>query len=151
MDNQEWSVGFGERLFACAIGFLFLAQFCMALRYPSDPRLFPLIVAIAGGALTVALLAGFGLHDATLGRPEKLPRARLALTLSVSPAYAFSLWIFGYWIATLIAIPLVSTLLGYRKRKALFWVTAATTSALGIIFPLLDVPLPKGMLRAIFG
>lgn len=152
MDDQvRATVGLGERVFAGAIGIVFLGQFCMALRYPADPRLFPLMVAVAGGALAVALLAGFGLHDATLGPPEKLPRASLALTLSVSPVYGFCLWLFGYWIATLVAIPVISMLLGYRNLKILLLVTAGVTAALGIIFPLLAVPLPKGMLPAMLG
>jgi hypothetical protein len=151
-DHQErTAVGLGERVFAGAIGIIFLGQFCMALRYPSDPRLFPLIVAVAGGALAVSLVAGFGLHDATLGPPKKLPRASLLLTLGVSPAYGFCLWVFGYWIATLVAIPVVSMLLGYRKRTVLVLVTAGVTAALGIVFPLLAVPLPKGMLPAMLG
>jgi hypothetical protein len=59
--------------------------------------------------------------------------------------------LFGYWIATLVAIPVVSMLLGYRKRTVLVLVTAGVTAALGIVFPLLAVPLPKGMLPAMLG
>ena len=140
--------GIGERIFAGALGLVFVGQFLLALRYPPEPRLFPLIVAVAGGALTLALASGRGLHDHQLGAAEKLPRARFLLTLAVSPAYALALWLFGYWVATLAAIPLIAIQLGYRNKRNLALVTVLTSLVLGIIFPMLEVPLPKGLLAS---
>ena len=151
MQQRTVEGGLGERIFAGVVGFIFLGQFFLALHYPPDPRLFPLIIAVIGMALCIALLAGMGLHDRELGSPERLPRASLVLTLLVSPVYGAVLWLFGYWLATLVAIPLIAMLLGYRSRGKLFLVSVATTIALGVLFPLLDVPLPVGLLPEKFG
>jgi hypothetical protein len=147
MSERVSQDGLGERIFAGAVGLIFAGQFLMALKYPSDPRLFPLIVSAAGFMLSVALALGVGLHDHLLGPPEVLPKARLTLTLAVSPIYAFGLWFLGYWIATIIAIPTIAWLLGYRNKPILVLVTFGVALALGVIFPLLDVPLPVGFLR----
>jgi|SRR6185437_7953172 len=151
MSDRTSRNGVGERIFAGAIGIIFAGQFLMALRYPSDPRLFPLIISAAGFLLTVALVLGLGLHDRHLGRPEPLPAGRLTLTLVVSPVYALGLWFLGYWVSTLIAIPLVAWLLGYRKRQTIAIVTLVVTVLLGVLFPLLDVPLPLGLLPRLVG
>lgn len=151
MSDRVSRDGVGERIFAGAIGVIFTAQFLMALRYPSDPRLFPLIVSAAGILLAVALVLGVGLHDRHLGRPEALPARHLTLTLVVSPAYALGLWVLGYWMATVIAIPLVAWLLGYRKKQTIALVTIGVTVTLGVLFPLLDVPLPLGLLPRLIG
>ncbi len=136
----------GERVFAGAIGLVFLAQFLMALRYPSDPRLFPLIVAGVGVLLSVAIVFGVGLHYADTDSPEPLSKPDLILALVVSPAYGFALWLFGYWIASGLAIPLLAWLLGYRNRSVLMTATMSVVVVLGVLFPLLDVPLPSGFL-----
>jgi putative tricarboxylic transport membrane protein len=142
--------GFGERVFAAVIGIVFAGQFILALRYPPDPRLFPLIIAGIGCVLTVLLVIGLGLHDAEHGAPARLARGKLILTLAVSPAYGLSLWLLGYWISTLIAIPLVAWQLGYRNRTVLALVTVGIALALGLTFPLVNVPLPRGFLFAHF-
>ncbi|MGH6725428.1 MAG: tripartite tricarboxylate transporter TctB family protein [Pseudolabrys sp.] len=151
MNDRLSKGGVGERVFAGAIGIVFAGQFLMALRYPPDPRLFPLIVSAAGFLLAVVMLFGPGLHDRDLGAPESLTRRSLILILAVSPAYGVALWLFGYWISTIIAIPLIAWMLGYRRRSMLAIVTAAVAVALGVLFPLLEVPLPVGLLPAMIG
>lgn len=146
MHDNTSRTGFGERIFAGSIGIIFAGQFLMALRYPSDPRLFPLIVSAAGFILAVTLVLGPGLHDHILGAPETAPRRQFALALAVSPAYGLGLWILGYWIATIITIPAIAWILGYRNKLILTFVTACVAVALGALFPLLDVPLPKSLL-----
>lgn len=151
MHDKTTPSGAGERIFAGAIAVVFAGQFLMALRYPADPRLFPLIVSAAGFLMAVVLVCGPGLHDRILGAPEPVPRNKLLLALAVSPAYGLGLWVLGYWVATLIAIPVIAWLLGYRNKPMLALVTGCVTVALGVLFPLLDVPLPKGLLPALFG
>ena len=146
MNNNSERIGSGERIFSFCTGAVFAAQFLMALRYPTDPRLFPLIVSGAGLFISVLLAFGAGLHDRLLGPPEPVSMNKLVLTLGVSPAYGLGLWVLGYWIATLITIPAIAWLLGYRHKAMLALVTACVAVALGVLFPLLDVPLPKGLL-----
>jgi Tripartite tricarboxylate transporter TctB family len=146
MSEKTSRAGVGERVFAGAIGLVFLVQFLMALRYPSDPRLFPLIVAGVGVLLSVAIVFGVGLHYADTDSPEPLSKPDLILALVVSPAYGFVLWLLGYWIASGIAIPLLAWLLGYRNRSVLMTSTISVVVVLGVLFPLLDVPLPSGFL-----
>jgi hypothetical protein len=138
--------GVGERVFAAIIGAIFAVQFVMALGYPPEPRLFPLIVAVAGMLFSVALLAGIGLHDLEMGPPEPIARGKLALTLAVSPLYGIALFFVGYWIATLAAVPTVAWLLGYRNARTLAIVTISLAVVLGVLFPLLGVGLPRGLL-----
>jgi hypothetical protein len=61
------------------------------------------------------------------------------------------LWLFGYWIATIIAIPAVAFLLGYRRWHQVALVTVGITIALGVLFPLLNVPLPVGFVPHLAG
>lgn len=150
MSDNMVRPGVGERIFAAATGVVFAGQFLLALRYPSDPRLFPEIVSAAGFILAATLIIGPGLHDRILGAPEPIPRRQLVLALAVSPAYGLGLWVLGYWIASLITIPAIAWLLGYRNKPMLALVTAGAAVALGVLFPLLDVPLPKGILSTFF-
>ena len=56
------------------------------------------------------------------------------------------MFLLGYWIATLGAVPIIAWLLGYRQKKTLAIVTAGLAVALGVIFPLLGIALPRGLL-----
>ena len=146
MEKTSPRAGVGERIFAAAIGAIFAVQFILALNYPPEPRLFPLIVAVAGMLFSIALLSGIGLHDRELGAPEPIARGKLALTLAVSPVYGVALFVVGYWIATLAAVPTVAWLLGYRNARTLAIVTVSLAVVLGVLFPLLGVGLPRGLL-----
>lgn len=143
--------GRGERLFAASLGLIFAVQFGLALRYPSDPRLFPLIVSAVGVLLAAAVALGFGLggeraeeaaDDAPPGPAPSL------LALIAPPAYALALWLIGYWAATIIAIPLLAWRLQYRNVVVLALVTTGVAVAIGVLFPLVHVPLPPGLLFA---
>jgi hypothetical protein len=142
----------GQRIFAGVVGIVFAGQFLMALRYPSDPRLFPLIISAAGFLLAVALVFGLGLHadDEESAAHTKRP-PQFLLTLVVAPIYAFALWLFGYWTASILAIPIVAWKLGYRRKLPLAIATFVVTVLLGVLFPLLEVPLPKGLLPSLMG
>jgi Tripartite tricarboxylate transporter TctB family len=148
--------GRGERIFAALIGAVFVLQFALALRYPADPRLFPLIVSAIGAALALAVVLGFGLGGEAHGAEEEVPatveagtrRAPFLLALTAPPAYGAALWLFGYWIATPVTIPVVAWLLGYRRVAVIAAVTSGVTLAIGILFPLVHVPLPAGLIFA---
>ncbi len=136
----------GERIFVAVIGFVFVVQFILALSYPSDPRLFPLLVTGVGILIAVAMEFGFGLGKPASEEPGALPPRLLAMALLAPPLYALCLWALGFWIATLAAIPIIAWLLDYRKRLILLLVTVGMALAIGVTFPLVNVVLPTGAL-----
>lgn len=138
----------GERIFVSIIGLLFGLQFVLALSYPPDARLFPLIVCGVGFLLAVAMEFGMGLGEAIGEKLSPMSRRLLALALLAPPLYAAALWLFGFWIATAIADPAIAYLLGYRRPLVLVLVTASMTLTIGVLFPLVNVALPKA---ALFG
>lgn len=138
----------GERIFVAVIGLVFAFQFATALSYPPDPRLFPLIVAGAGMLLAGSMEFGIGLGDDVTEEPGAMSWRMLSLALVTPPLYALGLWLLGFWIATIIAIPTVAMLLGYRRPIVMALVTAGITLAIGLLFPLANVGLPKA---ALFG
>ena len=142
MENERPSRG--ERIFVAVIGVIFATQFVLALRYPSDPRLFPMLIAGAGALLAVAMECGVGLGGSAAAMHVPSARARLFLALVVPPFFAVMLWGLGFWIATLVAIPGIAWLLGYRRPLVIVLVTLAMAAAIGIVFPLVNVALPTG-------
>jgi len=142
----------GERVFAAIIGLVFVGQFCLAWPCPSDPRLFPMIVAIAGLLLMAAVLAQSRAKPLMLAAASREERRRTALALLAPPLYALALWAFGFWVVSIVAIPLLSWLLGYRSRAGIVVGTAGVVLAVGLLFPLVNVALPKSALfSALFG
>lgn len=138
----------GERIFTAVIGFVFAFQFAIALSYPPDPRLFPLIVAGAGMLLAGAMEFGLGLGEETGEKLDSMSRRLLTLALVTPPLYALALWLVGYWVATIVAIPAIAVLLGYRRPIVIALVTAGVALAIGLLLPLVNVGLPKA---ALFG
>lgn len=145
-ENATHSAG-GGRLFAALIGIFFGVQFVLALGYPSDPRLFPLIVSAIGFFLAMALTLGFG-FDEQDGEPtqQRPGRRQLELAILAPPAFGFGLWLLGFWLATLVAIPAIAYLLGYRNRAVIAAVTVGVALSIGVLFPLVHVPLPHGLI-----
>ncbi|WP_233838928.1 tripartite tricarboxylate transporter TctB family protein [Paraburkholderia sp. ZP32-5] len=129
------------------IGLVFVIQFGLAMSYPADPRLFPLIVAAIGVRLAIA--------TQIRGREKKPPRApepiaprRLALALIVPPLYGVVLWALGFWMATILAIPALSLLLGYRRYFLILLVTLGMALAVGLLFPVVNITVPQPALFA---
>ena len=136
----------GGRVFAAVIGVFFAVQFVLALGYPSDPRLFPLIVSTTGFFLAVALVAGFGFGEEEDDPVTPAGRRQLMLAVLSPPAFALGLWLIGFWLATLVAVPSIAWLLGYRNKAVIGAVTIGLMVSIGVLFPLVHVALPAGLL-----
>lgn len=133
----------GERAFAIVLAAMFVAMVVAARDYPWEPRLFPTVVALAGVALAVAAAA----RARSIEPPrEREPRRRIVLALVAPPLYGGALFLLGFWIATLVAIPVLARALGFRKVPVLIAVTAVVTAAVGLGFGAVDVRLPHGAL-----
>lgn len=110
---------------------------------PLGPAVFPIVLAVPLGLLSLVLVA----------RPDPEPdwpggRALLkqAFTLLAFVAYAFLLEPLGFVVATVLAVTVMALLLGARLRPA---ATAGLATAL-VLFVLFDqllgLPLPSGVL-----
>jgi hypothetical protein len=144
-ENATHSTG-GGRLFAALIAIFFAVQFVLALGYPSDPRLFPLIVSAIGFVLAMALTLGFGFGEQDGEPTQRAGRRQLELAILAPPAFGFGLWLLGFWLATLVAIPSIAWLLGYRNRTVIAAVTVGVALSIGVLFPLVHVSLPHGLI-----
>jgi hypothetical protein len=142
MAQQNRHSALGERIFVGVIGLVFAIQFVLAMSYPADPRLFPLIVAAIGVGLAVATQIR-GREKKPPKTPEPIAPRRLALALIVPPLYGIVLWALGFWVATILAIPALSLLLGYRRYFLILLVTAGMTLAVGLLFPVVNITVPQ--------
>ncbi|MGH7264694.1 MAG: tripartite tricarboxylate transporter TctB family protein [Candidatus Rokuibacteriota bacterium] len=139
----------GDVAVAVGLGAVFLVVVGLGVRYPRDARLFPLIIGSVGlglaGLTLVSLLVDRG-QGPTRGEP---PAGRSRVALGAAPAYAVFLWLAGFWIASLLAIPIFAALLGYRRLRYLIPVTLATVGATGLFFSaVMEIRLPRGLLVA---
>jgi Tripartite tricarboxylate transporter TctB family len=121
---------------------------------PFDARLFPVIVGVAGIALTLLIaLEQVRLRrlDASAAVDGDDPAARadwprFATALLSAPAFGVAFWLLGFVVASLAAMLLMPTLMGYRNRRRLVAVAVVTVAVLALICPyLLNVDLPHGV------
>ena len=147
-DTPDKKRSYGERVFTVAIGLIFLGQFCLAWSYPSDPRLFPMITACVGLILMAVILFQSRSRPLLLPVADRETRRRTVLALVAPPLFGLALWALGFWIVSIITIPLLSWLLGYRNRAGIAIGTAGVVLAVGLLFPLVNVALPRS---ALFG
>jgi hypothetical protein len=121
---------------------------------PFDARLFPVIVGVAGIALTLFIaveqvrLCRLN-ASAAVDADDPAARAdwpRFATALLSAPAFGVAFWLFGFVVASLAAMLLMPILMGYRNRRRLVLVAVITVAVLALICPyLLNVDLPYGV------
>jgi hypothetical protein len=132
----------------------FIAIVAFGYSLPFDARLFPLIIGGAGIVLTLAVAveqlrrrhAG---DAAVVHEDDPATRAdwpRFATALLSAPAFGLLFWLFGFIVASLAAMLLIPTLMGYANRRRLVVTAAITVAVLAVIGPyLLNVQLPQGV------
>jgi Tripartite tricarboxylate transporter TctB family len=147
MSQKNRHSTYGELIFVGVIGLVFALQFVLAMSYPADPRLFPVIIAVIGIVLAFATQVGMRGRKSSK-TPEPIAATKLALVLVVPPLYGIVLWAFGFWIATILTIPALSVLLGYRRYFLILLVTVGMALAVGLLFPVVNIAVPKS---ALFG
>ena len=132
----------------------FVGVVAFAYKMPFDARLFPLIVGVAGILLALAI----ALEQLRKDRADaasvvtgddsavKADWPRFATALLAAPVFGVVFWLFGFVVASLAAMLLMPTLMGYRNRRRLVVVALLTVGVLALIGPyLLNVALPHGL------
>jgi hypothetical protein len=124
-----------------------------AVRLPFDARLFPMVVGTTGIVLTLAIAFQELRHPAR--RAEAVspndPAAnaswlRFATALLSAPVFGIVFWLFGFFVASLAAMFVMPTLMGYSDRRRLLIIGFVTVGFLAVFFPfLVGVKLPHGV------
>jgi hypothetical protein len=121
---------------------------------PFDARLFPVIIGVAGIALTLLISVEQvrlrGAHAASVvdgnDPAAKVDWPRYATALLSAPAFGVVFWLLGFVVAALAAMLLMPALMGYQDRRKLVVVAVVTVVILALICPyLLSVDLPHGL------
>jgi hypothetical protein len=124
-----------------------------AVRLPFDARLFPMVVGITGIVLTLAILFQElrrpGGHTGAVSPDDPAANAswlRYATALLSTPVFGIVFWLFGFFVASLAAMFVMPTLMGYSDRRRLLIVGLVTVGFLALFFPyLVGVNLPHGV------
>jgi hypothetical protein len=127
-----------------------------SLRLPFDARLFPLVIGTTGILLSLVIAYQERRRYGTAAeRPAVVsagdPAAnatwpRFATALLSAPVFGVVFWLFGFFIASLAAMLIMPTLMGYSDRKRMLLVGVATVAFLALFFPYMaGVSLPHGV------
>jgi Na+/melibiose symporter-like transporter len=131
----------------------FIGIVALSYNTPFDARLFPVIIGVAGIALTLLITV----EQVRLRRSDdssaidddpaaKASWPRYLTALLSAPAFGIVFWLFGFVVASLAAMLLMPVLMGYRDRRKLVAVAVVTVVILAVICPyLLSVDLPHGL------
>ena len=134
----------------------FIAIVAFGYSLPFDARLFPLVIGCAGIVLTLAVALDqvrrrAGNAEVVVDGNDPAARAgwpRYATALLSAPAFGLLFWLFGFIIASFVAMLLIPTLMGYANRRRLLVTAVITVAVLAVIAPyLLNVELPQGVVE----
>jgi tripartite tricarboxylate transporter TctB family protein len=132
----------------------FIGIIAFSHKTPFDARLFPVVIGTAGILLMLAIAVEQWRRrraDAISAVDEDDPAVkadwrRFATALLSAPVFGVVFWLFGFIVASLAAMLVMPTLMGYRNRRQLVIVALITVAALALIAPyLLNVALPHGL------
>lgn len=123
---------------------IFGGQFVLALGYPEEPRLFPLIVGAFGIVMSLALLFGFGHTEQARAASASSPMPLVPLLAPV--VFATGLLILGFWVTLALCVPALIALLGERRPMILAVATLAVIAMTWGMFRLIRAEVPAGML-----
>lgn len=123
---------------------VFGGQFVLALGYPEEPRLFPLIVGAFGIAMSLALLFGFGHTEQARAASASSPMPLVPLLAPV--VFATGLLILGFWVTLALCVPALIALLGERRPMILAVATLAVIAMTWGMFRLIRAEVPAGVL-----
>lgn len=127
---------------------IFGGQFLLALRYPEEPRLFPLIVGSVGIAMSLALLFGFGHTQQARAASASSPMPLVPLLAPI--VFATGLLTLGFWVTLAIGVPVLIALLGERRPFILGIATLAVIAMTWGMFRLIRADVPVGRLWSAF-
>ncbi len=152
MTRRALDLGFAAAWFAGAAALLWVS---FGLQFEGtpisrDPAWFPQLL-LTLMLVATAVLAGRALFRAATAAVPSLRWQALAITLLLSASYLVAFVGVGFIPATLVLIPLMSWLLGFRRPWVIVLVTAGFTVGLWYAFTLLLNVTPPGPGLPTFG
>jgi hypothetical protein len=126
-----------------------------AIPLPFDARLFPLVIGTIGLLLCLAILVDELRRRAATTPADVVPHddpaagatwPRFATALLAAPAFGLLFWLFGFFVASLVAMFAMPPLMGYSNYRIMLIVGFATVAVLSVFFPyLVGINLPHGV------
>lgn len=146
-----------ELVIALVVAAVFAALFSEAQSYSAQSKMMPM--AVTGLAVALSLIWAFqcGISLVRHGSGERLPAGdelgRLATIIAAVVVYILCVQYLGFFTATIVMIPLLSGLVGYRNWRISLLVTAGFVVVLYAVFRLLlSIPLPpETLLEVVIG
>ena len=145
-----------ELLFALLVGALCIVGYFEAAGYRGQSAYLPVAVMVLGVLLSTiwAVKSGFLLWkapEAAASEAEVSWSKLVAFVFSVL-VYALSVPVIGFFTMTLVFVPVVAFILGYRKTWVLLATPALFVGVLYVLFrQVLQVPLPNERLLLLIG
>jgi hypothetical protein len=146
------------RLITLALLLVFLTVVLVGSSYPSEARLFPTMVGIAGMAMAIAVFVLHGREAALESAPaaEELSvappetagptRGRVLLAVAAAPVYALLVWVVGFYVASLVALIVLPQCLDYRRVGILVVIAVAAVALIALVFSWgMEMALPNGL------
>lgn len=132
---------------------IFAAEVAIALGYPRDPRLFPVIIGSAGVALCLLQIFDSAAAPGPLpgsGEPATAREPLPWLPVATPIAFGAGLWLFGFWVTLGVGTPALISRLGERRPVVLIAATGGILLlALGM-FGLIRAEVPQGIVTSSF-
>jgi len=154
-DKDANEVGKGELVFGGWIALLLLVFLWASYRYSPDVRLFPVIVCVAGLALSACWIVGVVRTKkiqpfAFAGLSREKGGLPWLLALAMMAGYAILVPVVGFVPASMIYFLMVAVFSGYRRGSGRWWRMAVATAGVGVFLFLcarfLRIELPAGLL-----
>ncbi|MYL23773.1 hypothetical protein GLV89_08205 [Halomonas alkaliantarctica] len=144
-----------ELLCALLVSGLCIAGFFEATRYAGPSGYLPKTVMALGFFLALIWALQSALQwrkEGSASAQKRVDLPRLSMFIGLSIAYIVLIPLLGYFTATLLFIPTVTLLLGYRKKPVLFGAPVIFVTLLYLLFGLvLQVQLPDELLFQLVG
>ena len=115
-------------------------------------RLFPRVLSVLGGVCAAGVLVRslMRLRAPRSQRPQQatpLSRSDLVISYIGPVVYAVGLYVFGFWIASVVCLAGLMLLLGERRYFLVAAITVGTLLAIYVVFELgFSIRMPKGLI-----
>jgi hypothetical protein len=131
------------------IGFILI--FIEAGSFGTAARLFPRVVATLGGVsaavVLVQALLRLRLPQERIAEGSSLDTRDIAISYVVPIVYAAGMYVFGFWVASLVCLSGLMLLLGERRYMLVATITIGTLVAIYLVFEFgFSIRMPKGLI-----
>ena len=152
MSSEKPVSAFGTALVSAAALAGCLLIFIEAANFGAGARLFPRLLAVVGGISAAVVLAQSCLQARTHPRDAGDGAVRwqdILISYVGPPIYAATLYVLGFWIASILCLAGLLILLGERRPLMVLALTAGTLLAIYLMFEFsFGIRMPGGLLLA---